>query len=34
MNIRKQKQTPRCREQTSAYQWGEELGNGKIGVED
>ena len=26
MNITKQKQTPRYREQTNGYQWGEESG--------
>ena len=34
MNITKQKQTHRYREQTSSYQWGEGLGEGKIGVGD
>ena len=36
MNITKQKQTHRYREQTTGYQWGEERksGSGKIGIED
>ena len=29
MNITKQKQTPRCRAQTSGYQWRKEQGKGQ-----
>ena len=29
MNVTKQKQTHRYREQTSGYQWGEERGEGQ-----
>ena len=32
MNITKKKQTHRCREQISGYQWGKEEGMGNIGV--
>ena len=32
MNITKQKQIHRYREQTSGYQWREELGEGQDGV--
>ena len=34
MNVTKQKQTYRYREQTSGYWWGEGRGRGKIGVWD
>ena len=34
MNIIKQKQTHRYREQTSGQQWGEEAGRGKVGGGD
>ena len=34
MNITKQKQTHRYREQTSGYYWGEGQGRGKIQVGD
>ena len=34
MNITKQKNTHRDREQTSGYQWGEGRGRGTIGVGD
>ena len=34
MNIRKKKQTRKYREQTSGYQWGEEMRSGNIGVGD
>ena len=29
INITKQKQTHRCREQTSGYQWGKGMGEGQ-----
>ena len=34
MNIMKQKQTHRYKEQTSGYQWGEGRGRGRRGVWD
>ena len=34
MNITKQKQTHRYREQTSGYQWEEGRGRGRLGVGD
>ena len=34
MNIMKQKDSHRYREQTSGYHWGEGMGRGKIGVDN